>query len=84
MSVSHENDRFADPDYDPCPVPTEDEYDGPDYQGEVLAEERREEALKSEVEAILKMIPSRVMTTAKYAEACAMTNPAMPREPEER
>ena len=56
--LSHDHPRFCDPDYDPYPVRTDD-YDGPDYQSEVLAEERSREALRSEIEAILAMIPSR-------------------------
>lgn len=53
--MSHDHPRFCDPDYEPYPVRTDD-YDGPDYQSEVLAEE---EALKREEQA-----PAQEMSTA--------------------
>ena len=48
MSVSHENSRFSDPDYDPDRLTALDDYDGPDYwrerDEEIAGDSCREDA----------------------------------------
>lgn len=57
--LNHDSCRFADPDYQPERFFEQPAYDDfPDYQEELLAEQRTLEAIRNEAVAILSMIPS--------------------------